>query len=260
MAVTAIIFDLDETLIADDDATAEALDCVCSYAHHQRQIDPAQLQDAVYRHSRRLWHSSSIYAYCHSIGISASEGLWGYFVGSDPNLQALHAWAPRYQHEVWRSALAEQGIEDSALADNLAAQFREQRRACQFIFSEVLPILQDLHKQYRLALLTNGAPDLQHEKIASLNLSQYFDAVVVSGEVGVGKPDPAVFSAVLNKLEVRPNSAIMVGDSLPRDIAGAAQSGLRNVWINRRQVACHPDYAARINAEIFDLRGLYDVL
>jgi putative hydrolase of the HAD superfamily len=58
-------------------------------------------------------------------------------------------------------------------------------------------------------------------------------AVVVSGELGIGKPDARVLAAALTALGVGPDGATMVGDSPERDVAGARAAGLAAVWINR---------------------------
>ena len=85
-----------------------------------------------------------------------------------------------------------------------------------------------------LALVTNGASCLQREKLAGSGLGDRFDAVVVSGDLGVGKPDASVFRHALSLLGAPADAAVMVGDNLDRDIEGAAApAGLRGVWINR---------------------------
>src|SRR5438270_8293105 len=180
MSVNAIIFDMDDTLITDNDATSIALQKTALYAQQQCNVDVEAFQQAVYANMRRLWHDAPTYPYCKSIGISATEGLWGHFVGADPNLQALHAWAPTYQVEVWNCALVEQGHDDHALAEQLAALFHQERRASQSLFPETAAMLQELRSNYKLGLLTNGAPDLQREKIERCHLAHYFDAIVVS--------------------------------------------------------------------------------
>lgn len=84
-----------------------------------------------------------------------------------------------------------------------------------------------------MALLTNGAPDLQREKIQGANLARFFDTILISGEVGVGKPDCRIFRLALDALAASPSETVMVGDSLTRDILGAQQAGLKGVWLNR---------------------------
>jgi putative hydrolase of the HAD superfamily len=83
----------------------------------------------------------------------------------------------------------------------------------------------------RVGLLTNGAPDLQREKIETSGLGMFFDAAVVSGEIGTGKPAPEIFHHLLEQLGVAPGEALMVGNSLSRDIIGGKRAGLRTCWL-----------------------------
>ena len=86
---------------------------------------------------------------------------------------------------------------------------------------------------HRLGLITNGPADVQRAKLAATGLGAWFDAVVISGEVGVGKPDPHIFARALAALDASPQTAIMVGDNLERDVVGARAAGMRGVWLNR---------------------------
>ena len=79
--------------------------------------------------------------------------------------------------------------------------------------------------------MTNGAPDLQREKIAASGLESFFKAIAVSGEHGIGKPRPEIFHRLLSELGVSADEAVMVGNSLERDIAGARNAGIRSIWI-----------------------------
>jgi putative hydrolase of the HAD superfamily len=102
--------------------------------------------------------------------------------------------------------------------------------------------------------VTNGASCLQREKLAASGLSAAFDAVVVSAELGIGKPDGSVFRRALSALGCESAGATMVGDSLARDIDGARAAGLGAVWINR---AGEPRPADRPDlVEITTLAGL----
>jgi putative hydrolase of the HAD superfamily len=92
-------------------------------------------------------------------------------------------------------------------------------------------LMAQLAPNFSIALLTNGAPDLQREKIAATGLASFFKAVAVSGEHGIGKPKPEIFQILLAELGVLPDEALMVGNSLERDIAGARNAGIRSVWI-----------------------------
>ncbi len=105
---------------------------------------------------------------------------------------------------------------------------------------------------YRLAIISNASnvPDL-NRLIDNHNLRHYFEMVVISAEEGIRKPDPAIFSRTLEKLAVKPENAVMIGDTLPADVLGARKAGIISVWITRRanraenhkvKESIHPDY------------------
>lgn len=90
-------------------------------------------------------------------------------------------------------------------------------------------------KGYRLGLISNASntPDL-NRLIDRHDLRKYFDFIVISAEEKIRKPDSRIFQRALNRMEVKPENAIMVGDTLTADILGAQQVGMRAVWITRR--------------------------
>jgi putative hydrolase of the HAD superfamily len=96
-------------------------------------------------------------------------------------------------------------------------------------------VLEELKKHYKLALITNGAIDIQRHKIDGANLGDFFDPTIISGEVGSGKPNPKLFQMALERLAVTPEETVMIGDSLSRDIGGARAVGIRTIWVNRFQ-------------------------
>lgn len=84
---------------------------------------------------------------------------------------------------------------------------------------------------HRLGLLTNGTTAMQRGKLRRLGLEEAFDALGITEELGAAKPDPAAFHAVLARLDVAPSDAVMVGDNLVNDIAGALDAGLAGaIW------------------------------
>jgi putative hydrolase of the HAD superfamily len=85
---------------------------------------------------------------------------------------------------------------------------------------------------YELALITNGASCLQREKLTAAGLDDYFDVVVISGEFGVGKPERSIFEHTLSLLGSDREHAVVIGDSLARDVDGAIAAGLSAVWVN----------------------------
>jgi putative hydrolase of the HAD superfamily len=148
-------------------------------------------------------------------------------------VRRLRDWAPAYRREAWKLALADAGVVDARLAEELGERFAAERRRRHEVFADVRPALEELGARFTLAVVTNGASCLQREKLAASGLEGYFEAIIASGELGSGKPDPAIFRHALSCLCVGGEHAAMVGDSLSRDIAGATAAGIRAVWLNR---------------------------
>jgi len=84
----------------------------------------------------------------------------------------------------------------------------------------------------RLAVVSNWDVSL-HDVLERTGLRALVDAVVISAELGVAKPDPAIFRAALDRLGVGPDGALHVGDSLEDDVAGARAAGLEAVLVAR---------------------------
>ncbi|MYS33611.1 HAD-IA family hydrolase [Streptomyces sp. SID4920] len=95
---------------------------------------------------------------------------------------------------------------------------------------------------WQLGVVTNGAPDAQRLKLQVACLTDYFSSVVISGEYGIRKPDPALFQVALDELGVAdPARSVVTGDCLVSDIGGGARAGLRTVWIADGRTRSAPD-------------------
>jgi putative hydrolase of the HAD superfamily len=82
--------------------------------------------------------------------------------------------------------------------------------------------------------VTNGPKDVQQAKLHHLNLAPLIDFMIISEEFGLAKPDPAIFHEALRLADASAGEAVVVGDSPEFDIAGAQQTGIRSIWMNRR--------------------------
>lgn len=84
----------------------------------------------------------------------------------------------------------------------------------------------------KIGICTDLTAHIQFRKIVSLGISSLIDAVVTSEEIGIEKPDPKMFKAVLRKLGLNEDETIMVGDDFQKDILGASRIGIKAVWYN----------------------------
>jgi YjjG family noncanonical pyrimidine nucleotidase len=102
-------------------------------------------------------------------------------------------------------------------------------------------VLDALARLASLALVTNGLSEVQRRRIERLDLGKYFDAVVISSEVGASKPSSEIFDITFEML-AKPAKAtvLMVGDSLTSDIQGGANYGIATCWYNPRRLSAGP--------------------
>lgn len=230
-----VVFDLDETLIYERGSTEAALAVTLADAAAQRGFEASKAGDAVLAAAGALWRAGPQFDYCRRIGIASWEGLWASFAeGDDAETLALRAFAPAYRRAAWRRGLLAVGCADRDLAAELSERFVWERSIRQVPFPEVLAALMALRASgRRLLLLTNGDRDLQRRKAVGSGLLPLFDHVVISGEVGSGKPEARVFLHTLGLVGARPEGAVMVGDSIERDVRGALNAGLGAVWVDR---------------------------
>jgi putative hydrolase of the HAD superfamily len=95
---------------------------------------------------------------------------------------------------------------------------------------EVLEYLQG--KGYVLHLITNGFEDVQHLKLASSKLTDFFQEVITSEHSGYLKPDPRMFAHALARTGATAAESIMIGDNLECDVLGAYNAGIDQVYFN----------------------------
>ncbi len=90
-----------------------------------------------------------------------------------------------------------------------------------------------LAKNYRLFLATNGNPPVQYSRLESADLSQYFEKIFISYEIGYRKPQKEFFDHCFDQISGFDKSrAIMIGDSLSSDIQGGINAGILTCWVN----------------------------
>jgi putative hydrolase of the HAD superfamily len=141
----------------------------------------------------------------------------------------LGAW----QHIV-EFALERLGRPLPDLAAAIAQDYAARRRTVMRLFPDSRACLTELRRRgIPLALVTNGDASQQRYKIERHDLARFFDAIVIEGEFGTGKPDEAVYRHALGALGISPREALMVGDHLEWDVGAPQRLGLTGVWMDR---------------------------
>jgi HAD superfamily hydrolase (TIGR01549 family) len=151
--------------------------------------------------------------------------------------------------EVYSDFLGNLGIPpDGELLEELHAAFRTHYR------TEYLPCVEDVLKRlsskYKVALLSNTMSDHPKLLLQESGYDRYFDYILCSRDVGVRKPNPEAFKIILDKLGVKPEETVHVGDSVEADMYGARDSGITGIWI---KTLSQPPWSGHAIASICEL-------
>ena len=141
-------------------------------------------------------------------------------------------------YEQVRRVLTNLKIHDSHLNEKIAEDFYQ---ASVEKIEENKMVLSKLKQKYRLGIISNNYGNLQ-SICDETGLSQFMDILVDSTCVGFTKPDRRIFIHALEALNVKPEKALMVGDSLTRDMEGAKARGMKHIFLvshhNKNSMVC----------------------
>jgi HAD superfamily hydrolase (TIGR01509 family) len=128
------------------------------------------------------------------------------------------------------------GLDDRALTERVARRFLDDALAS---LHGSASLLSRLSRRYRLGIVSNFYGNLS-AVCDDAGIRPFFSVVVDSARVGVTKPDPRIFRHALDALGIGPADAVFVGDSLPRDMAGARDLAMPHVWVMGAGVSASP--------------------
>jgi len=182
-------------------------------------------------------------------------------------LDELHTerWYPLYlqegratRTETFRRLLRSLNLDADGLAERLSEEYAALREQKLRLYEETLEVLHALKARYPLFVITNGPAYEQRRELQVLGLEGLFNRVAIEGEVGVGKPHPAIFEQVQRQLGLPRKQILFVGNSWAHDVLGALNVGWCAAWVNR-EGAPHPDPQSGV-PELRDLRLLLEWL
>ncbi|NMB07842.1 MAG: noncanonical pyrimidine nucleotidase, YjjG family, partial [Tissierellia bacterium] len=111
--------------------------------------------------------------------------------------------------------------------DEFAKVYMKYLASSSFLYKESMPLIKDLHKDYKLLIITNGLSDVQNNRIRKSPIGKYFEDIIISEEVGFQKPNPEIFEYALRRFNgIDKNKFLMIGDSLTSDIKGGINFGI----------------------------------
>jgi putative hydrolase of the HAD superfamily len=234
-SVGAVFIDLDSTIL-DEAYVARASYAACVAVSGERPgIDPVALATANFEAWIGYWPKAEI---PWILGELSTDQL---------------------RFETWRRTFERFGIDDRAFIEHVAKLHYEIELGEYRAFEDVAVILDSAAANgVKTAVVTNGASDTQREKLRVLGLIDRFDALIVSADTAVAKPDPAIFERALSEVGVSASAAVHVGDSLRSDVGGARSAGVGAIWLNREgasrgEDAVVPDLEVASLAEVVAL-------
>jgi HAD superfamily hydrolase (TIGR01662 family) len=177
----------------------------------------------------------------------------------DDEFDEEYAAARAGQDRSFRARLAERFIGLEADLDDLEAKAsRYWQYPPSALHADAVPCLQALHDQgYRLGVIANQ-PTQVRAALERDGLVGFFEVWGVSEDLGLRKPDPALFVHALRTASVEPDRTVMVGDRLDYDVRPAKAAGMRTVWVLRGEAPDRPTAAqlAEPDASVSDLTTL----
>ena len=127
---------------------------------------------------------------------------------------------------------------DITIDPELTAKRYAQRLAQSYhLYADTIPVLDELVKRrYPISLITNGISEIQRGRLVATGTLHYFNAIIISEEIGARKPALDYFKIALAMAQesgAPVNNPLVIGDSPSSDIRGAIDAGLDTCWINR---------------------------
>jgi len=206
VAITAVLFDLDDTLFDHWACTRAALADLRARSPVLGGV-PARTVEAEHRRLLEELHL---------------EVLAGHMTVDDARVARFS-----------RLLAFAGGTADPGDAAAAAAAYRSAYLAHWRPVDGALELLTALHGRVATGVVTNNVASEQRQKIAACGFAPLLDAVVISEEAGVTKPDPRIFRLALEQLGRTAAESVMIGDAWDTDITGARAAAIRPIWFNR---------------------------
>ena len=162
--------------------------------------------------------------------------------------------------DFWK--VTEDSLDKSMKAFNVNPNMREELLSLYkklSTFPEVNEILKNLKdKNLKLAILSNGSPELLNELVNSNNLKEIFDDLFSIEEVKIYKPDNKVYEIPINKYKIKPEEIYFLSSNT-WDVSGGGNYGYQSIWVNRNDnIFDNLDYKPKY--EIKNLKQLLDII
>lgn len=179
-----------------------------------------------------------LYAYhkLEDLGLTSAEKFIATYTVNNHQLWAQYHLGKidkqTLRQERFRKTFLELGLAPEVIPARFEEDFVNIGPTKKNLFEGAEKVLSYLQKKYHLHIISNGFKEATLTKMSGSNLNPYFKNVIISEDVGVNKPDKAIFEYALNLAEAQKPESIMIGDSLEADIYGAQNFGMKAIFFN----------------------------
>ncbi|WP_181799132.1 HAD family hydrolase [Kitasatospora acidiphila] len=227
-----VILDLDGTLTDEHGNVERAFTAAGEVAHKHAGIDAGRFAEAARATAQQAWWDEAwIDPLSDAFGLSAWDGLSEDFTGTVPALDQLRSWLPDLRRHVWSLALQEFGISNARLTAAVGDTYIRHRHEDVRLLPGAAELVEQLGRDRRLVILSNGPADGQRRKLAVSGLQDLVLDAVISTEVGFAKPDPRAVALAVHRAGGNTDVAIVIGDTYDRDVLGALACHVPAIWI-----------------------------
>ncbi|MGD9210182.1 MAG: HAD family hydrolase, partial [Desulfobacteraceae bacterium] len=151
----------------------------------------------------------------------------------------------------------------SILSDEEADKIFQKYLACYeknwSLYPDVLPTLEQLVER-KFGIISNGDSCQQKQKLTRTGIIDRFSVLVISGDIGVSKPDHRIFRKACRMAGFEPSECWHIGDNLEADVKGSLAAGINGIWLNRSfKNSIQGIKAIQSLLELKDIIGVYNI-
>lgn len=224
-----LFIDLDDTIYDFSSASREAFMETYELLHYDRFFDSFNHYYSIYEpYNLELWH---IYG----------EGKI--------TKEELNKRRYSYPLEVV-------GIKDQELADTFCREALGRIPTKNRLIDGAIELLEYLRPKYKMYILSNGFKELQSHKMRTAGIDKYFDALILSEDIGVNKPNRELYEYALEKTGSKLEESIMIGDMFETDIVGAANIGMKQIYFNPKKKESHTFAPTYMVTELLQIKDI----
>jgi putative hydrolase of the HAD superfamily len=225
--IKAVLFDIYGTLIdvQTDEASMGAYELLSRYLEYKHvYLTPDQV--------RWFYHEEFARRLGQEPGKPSSLDDFRQHIQADPRSYPDDDIRAVFKTIIERCCAVKGDELDHTSAD-LSHLFRSATRKRMFVYPTIRSGLKVLREKYRLGIVSNAQEAFTPEELDLYGLREHFDVIVLSSQVRLKKPNPAIFQAALEKIGVAPKEVVFVGNDLTADIMGASAMGMKTILVGR---------------------------